>query len=619
MVKTDPINSTFEKQAETTVTHRVSCTSQENLEACSPTHNCCNNLQIKSPANDTFHIRSLSQFNPHLSNRGPYIQGSKTEILHKHHPDTSTDSTVLPSVSSLISTSEVDSIEIPSEKKQRNFINFSILELFSKSGCEGDLYSRNYYKPANHTGFFGPHRPLVPQSILQSTAEIYNDEFSACFIRKPTGKEGDDGEKGFVECITKYGFDDEILEKVEEEGNCHHTERRMSFSMDRFVFFDSQSELKKQGPTLSSLLSNGETFENLFNTDNTVWWLDCLDPTPTEIKTIGRTFGIHPLTLDDIKPNETREKVELFQSYYFLCFNTFNNDKEAANYLKPINIYLVVFREGVISFHFTPISHPSNVRRRVGQLRNYVNVSSDWLCYAILNDITDCFEPIVKKLEIEIDYIEESVYLTRKPDFNLMILRIGENRNIVNLVLRLLSRKADVIKMFSKRCDEQYTNAPREEIVLYLEDIQDHIIAMKESLAVYEKMLSRSHSNYLAQLQVESVDSNNRVTKVLGRVTLIGTVLVPLNLVTGVFGMNVRVPGQNGDDLKWFFGVIGFIVAMIIVFSLIANHWIVEAESGGDISASDQAAPVNKKLRKAAKRLNPFFHSSNNQTFDKVC
>ena len=83
-----------------------------------------------------------------------------------------------------------------------------------------------------------------------------------------------------------------------------------------------------------------------------------------------------------------------------------------------------------------------------------------------------------------------------------------------------------------------------------------------------------THSNYLAQLQVQSVSSNNRVTKVLGRVTLIGTILVPLNLITGLFGMNVRVPGQNDTNFGWFFGIIGIIIFIVIVLSFIASKWL---------------------------------------------
>lgn len=43
---------------------------------------------------------------------------------------------------------------------------------------------------------------------------------------------------------------------------------------------------------------------------------------------------------------------------------------------------------------------------------------------------------------------------------------------------------------------------------------------------------------------MESFNSNNKVTEMLGKVTMIGTMLVPLNVITGLFGMNVKVPGR---------------------------------------------------------------------------
>ncbi len=80
---------------------------------------------------------------------------------------------------------------------------------------------------------------------------------------------------------------------------------------------------------------------------------------------------------------------------------------------------------------------------------------------------------------------------------------------------------------------------------LYLSDIQDHLITMTQNLNHYEKILSRSHSNYLAQISIEMTDANNQINDVLSKLTALGTVLIPMNLVTGLWGMNVRVPGQD--------------------------------------------------------------------------
>ena len=57
---------------------------------------------------------------------------------------------------------------------------------------------------------------------------------------------------------------------------------------------------------------------------------------------------------------------------------------------------------------------------------------------------------------------------------------------------------------------------------------------MTQNLNHYEKILSRSHSNYLAQISIEMTDANNQINDVLSKLTALGTVLIPMNLVTGM-------------------------------------------------------------------------------------
>jgi magnesium transporter len=42
----------------------------------------------------------------------------------------------------------------------------------------------------------------------------------------------------------------------------------------------------------------------------------------------------------------------------------------------------------------------------------------------------------------------------------------------------------------------------------------------------YEKILSRSHSNYLAQISIDMTEANNQMNEVLSRMTALGTVLM---------------------------------------------------------------------------------------------
>ena len=350
-------------------------------------------------------------------------------------------------------------------------------------------------------------------------------------------------------------------------------ERRASiFELSRYSFFSSEIEQTIHATDFGDLLRPGETFRDLFElpADGGCWWLDALNPTEEELHAFQRAFGIHPLTTEDIITQEAREKVELFRQYYFVCFKSFfQMDKTSEDYMEPVNVYMVVFREGILTFTYTQSPHAANVRKRIGKLRDYMALTADWICYALIDNIVDTFGPVITSIEIETDVIEDQVFVARTDDFSPLLRQIGECRKKVMSLMRLLGGKADVIKGFAKRCNDQYSVTPRGEIGLYLGDIQDHVVTMMSNLGHFEKMLSRSHSNYLAQLSVDHIAQGNIANRVLSKITLLATILVPLNLICGLFGMNVPVPGKNADGLGWFFGIIGVIAAMVVA-SLVA-------------------------------------------------
>lgn len=448
--------------------------------------------------------------------------------------------------------------------------------------------------------------------------------------------------------------DDQLSESVKFGGT--RINNGASTLPDRFSFFHSDNEETVHSPDLAGLVADGRSVSELFHNGESTWWLDCSCPTDSEMKVLAKAFGIHPLTAEDIRMQETREKVELFRNYYFVCFHTFEPDKESEDYLEPINVYIVVFSDGILTFHFSPILHPANVRRRVRQLREYVNVSSDWIGYAMIDDITDGFAPVITAIEYEADAIEASVLDAQLMNFSLMLRNIGESRRKVMTLMRLLSNKADVIRMFAKRCQDeayqsfQYSTSsrvnltgfpqttssqpsqtfipgqginfgpppgappgmmaqvqtqgkahPRADIALYLGDIQDHVVTMFQNLAAYEKIFSRSHSNYLAQLQVESFNSNLVVTKILGNVTLIGTMFLPLNVITGLFGMNVNVPGMGEN--KWFYGILGFMVFLVIVMFLSVKLWLKRTQRHEDVKENSKRSIKSFSLRNKRREI----------------
>lgn len=80
-----------------------------------------------------------------------------------------------------------------------------------------------------------------------------------------------------------------------------------------------------------------------------------------------------------------------------------------------------------------------------------------------------------------------------------------------------------------------------------------------------ERILARSHGNYLAQINIRMNERAEMTADVLGKLTVLGTIVLPMNIITGLWGMNVWVPGQEFEgDLKWFMAI----TAGLVVFGL---------------------------------------------------
>lgn len=68
-----------------------------------------------------------------------------------------------------------------------------------------------------------------------------------------------------------------------------------------------------------------------------------------------------------------------------------------------INIYLVVFSHGIISFHFEDISkHTDRVRSRLVDLAQPVELTSDWIAHGLFDSIIDAYFPLLAYIETEV-------------------------------------------------------------------------------------------------------------------------------------------------------------------------------------------------------------------------
>ncbi|KAJ9603808.1 hypothetical protein H2200_011994 [Cladophialophora chaetospira] len=431
-------------------------------------------------------------------------------------------------------------------------IDFEELEEFVVLSAQGKIPDDQITEVSTEGRSCGDLRKQVGRDEPQNVA--LNGE---CFFEKPV-----------VQLESNNDQPSSSEEKIAAKAGDPHAERP-----DRFFLFSSELTKGQRATKLGDFVADGTTFRDLFDVgpEGGTWWLDVVNPTKAELTVLCKAFKIHRLTQEDIETQEPREKVELFSQYYFVCFRSFNMNRHDEDFLDPIHVYIVVCADGILSFSYTPNPHAKNVRKRISKLGDFLSLGPDYICYALIDDIVDCFAPIIRETERESENIEDQVFIAREDDFQALLRQIGECRKQVLNMMRLLGGKADVIKGFAKRCNDSYQMTPRGDIGLYLGDIQDHVVTMMSNLGHVEKMLSRSHANYLAQLNVDNILKGNHTNKNLAKITVLATILVPLNLITGLFGMNVDVPGKDTEGLYWFFGILGGIGLFVVTCLFIAR------------------------------------------------
>ncbi|KAI9501334.1 hypothetical protein BX070DRAFT_194749 [Coemansia spiralis] len=353
----------------------------------------------------------------------------------------------------------------------------------------------------------------------------------------------------------------------------------------RFTFFNPAigtiraqefADLRTPTMDLAALLQVGGCF-----------WIDVLRPSFQEMHLISKIFCIHALTVEDIMTQDSREKCEIHANYYFVCFRSFDSDRNSEAYLEPKCIYNIVLREGIITFHMEPSVHQYHVLRRIRRQMDHIVVTPDWLNYAIIDDITDLLAPILQVVEFDVDSIDELVLVISSSEQSDMLLRISTVRKRIMMVMRLLQGKADVVRALIKRFESATAISTSQmnaltgataaggghETILYLGDVLDHILTMLQNSAHYDNVLARAHANYLAQISIELTESSNRTNDVVAKLSAMAAIVVPLNFITGMWGANVKVPGQDYDDLNYFFYILGLCLLYVAVAICWARYY----------------------------------------------
>jgi magnesium transporter len=97
----------------------------------------------------------------------------------------------------------------------------------------------------------------------------------------------------------------------------------------------------------------------------------------------------------------------------------------------------------------------------------------------------------------------------------------------------------------------EFALVPAEDAFLF-RDVHDHLVRINDLLENFREMLGSIQDAYLSV-------TSNRTNEIMKFLTLFTSTLMPLTVITGIYGMNF----DHMPELRWLFGYPGVLLVMM--------------------------------------------------------
>jgi len=285
-------------------------------------------------------------------------------------------------------------------------------------------------------------------------------------------------------------------------------------------------------------------------------WLDVSDPTKSELEKLKSAFPLHSLTLEDCSKTGNRVKLEQFREYLFIIlYGVETGKKEPSNF----QINFILGKNFLITVHKGRIESFESLKKDSGKIKSLLSQGPDFAMHHLIDMETDNYFPVLENIEDQIDDVEDEVY--RSVDHRVLSRLFRLKRQLLG-IRRKTGPQKDVMLQLTRGCPfvSEHTS-------LYFRDIYDHIIRIDESIDDYREILSNTLEVHLSMV-------SNRMNEVMKALTIVATIMLPLTVLTGIYGMNLNIPESHFEEMYYIVLLVMATIAAIMVFYFRRKRWL---------------------------------------------
>ncbi|HTF50873.1 MAG TPA: CorA family divalent cation transporter, partial [Pseudonocardia sp.] len=139
-------------------------------------------------------------------------------------------------------------------------------------------------------------------------------------------------------------------------------------------------------------------------------WLGLFEPKPEELERVRAAFGLHALAIEDAQTFHLRPKIERYEGGVELAvLRTARYDDEREE-IDTGEISVFLGENFVITVRKGVASELHGARVRLEKHPELLRAGSASVLWAILDQMVDCYGPVVAELDRDIEQIEATVF-----------------------------------------------------------------------------------------------------------------------------------------------------------------------------------------------------------------
>jgi magnesium transporter len=311
--------------------------------------------------------------------------------------------------------------------------------------------------------------------------------------------------------------------------------------------------LARPEPRVAELSANGLT------------WVQLDAPTLEEAELLKDRFGWHPLDLEDVMSRRQRPKIDEYadEGYLFAVLHFPVYDKNVQR-LNAAELDVFIGHDYLVTLPNVELLPVTRLFRRCEEdserREQLFGKGSGYLLYHVLDDLFDYCFPILDKIGFKLESIEDDIDDGR---FEEVVRDISKAKQEIISYRKIIKPQRPTLRLLERQIERFLP----EDLELYFDDIVDASERIWDNLDNYKEVVEALEDTNESAI-------NHRQNDILRILTVFSVVLLPLTLITGFFGMNVRFPGYESAAAFWAItaGIIALLVGMLAFFRL--KRWL---------------------------------------------